>query len=186
MSSSVGSILQNSSTGFWSSTINLAIPYASNLFNAVRYGQPIDGKLDAIRSHLASDTIQEFTMLVAATDLQGMIQLLNDRFMTERALCPLDNSYNNRAQYIQLGQLKKPTDRPSYKLCRVLSYRSFQEYYTPQGYGTVQEYEFNSATDGSDEDVGADDSKDEDIGADDSEDGGVGVDEDVRQLSFGF
>jgi len=124
-------------------------PYASSLFNAVRYGQPIDDKLDAIRAHLTSDTIQEFTMLVTADDLQGMIQLLNDRFMTERALCPLDNFYNNRAQYIQLGQLKKPTDRPSYKLGRVLSYQSFQEYYTLQGYGTVQEYEFNSARDGS-------------------------------------
>ena len=123
-------------------------PYASNLFNAVRYGQPIDDKLDAIRAHLTSDTIQEFTMLVAATDLQGMIQLLNDRFMTERALCPLDNFYDNRAQYIQLGQLKKPMDRPSYKLGRVLSYQSFQEYYTLQGYGIVQEYEFNNVTDG--------------------------------------
>ena len=124
-------------------------PYASNLFNAVRYGQPIDDKLDAIRAHLTSDTIQEFTMLVPTVDLPGMIQLLNDRFMTERALCPLDNFYDNRAQYIQLGQLKKPMDRPSYKLGRVLSYQSFQEYYTLQGYGTVQEYEFNSATYGS-------------------------------------
>ena len=124
-------------------------PYASNLFNAVRYGQPIDDKLDAIRAHLTSDTIQEFTMLVAAVDLQGMIQLLNNRFMTERTLCPLDNFYDNRAQYIQVGQLKEPMDRPSYKLGRVLSYQSFQEYYTLQGYGTVQEHEFNSATDGS-------------------------------------
>ena len=124
-------------------------PYASNLFNAVRYGQLIDDKLDAIRAHLTSDTIQEFTMLVPTVDLPGMIQLLNDRFMTERALCPLDNFYDNRAQYIQLGQLKKPMDRPSYKLGRVLSYQSFQEYYTLQGYGTVQEYEFNSPTDDS-------------------------------------
>ena len=124
-------------------------PYASNLFNAVRYGQPIDDKLDAIRAHLTSDTIQEFTMLVPGMGLQRTIQLLNDRFMTERALCPLDNFYNDRAQYIQLGELKEPMDRPSYKLGRVLSYQSFQEYYTLQGFGIVQEYEFNSATDGS-------------------------------------
>ena len=171
-------------------------PYASNLFNAVRYGQPIDDKLDAIRAHLTSDTIQEFTMLVAAPDLQGMIQLLNNRFITERALCPLGNFYNNRAQYIQLGQLKKPADRPSYKLGHVLSYQSFQEYYTLQGYGTVIDSNF-SEEEGKvkkDEDAGADDSEDEDIGADDSEDGGVGVDDsedggvgvDDRQLSFEF
>ena len=118
-------------------------PYASNLFNAVTYGQPIDRQLDLLRAHLSSDGIQQFTLLVCADDLPPLIQSLNDRFMLERVASPLDAFYENKAQYIQLGQIKKPGERPCYQLGRLLTYQTWQEYYTLQGYGAVQEYEFN-------------------------------------------